>query len=58
MTVGELIEELKEYPSDMPITVYGNAYGNKDTDIEISVRTWMDYNYPSKYEDYDYINLE
>ena len=61
MTVGELIEELKKYPQDMPVAVDGNIYwpldyeGNK---VEVSQRTWVDNNYPWNRPDFEYINIE
>lgn len=61
MTVGQLIEKLKEYPQDMPVAVCGDIYyppeyeGNK---IEVSQRTWVATNYPYNRPDFEYINLE
>lgn len=61
MTVGELIEELKKWPEDMPVGMCGDMYyppdheGNK---INVSKRTWCDSNYPWDKPDFDYINLE
>lgn len=61
MTVGELIEELKKYPEDMPVAVYGNIYYPPESEynkLEISKRTWVDSNYPWDRPDFEYINLE
>lgn len=61
MTVGELIEELKKWPLDMPVAVDGNiSYPpeSKYNDLEISKRTWVVSNYPYKDPDFDYINIE
>ena len=61
MTVGQLIDKLKEYPQDMPIAVVGDIhYDNKDDpeQIEIRQRTWVDGNYPYDSPDFDYIDLE
>lgn len=61
MTVGELIEELKKYPEEMPVAVDGcinyppEYEGNK---IEIRKRTWVDNNYPWNLPDFEYINIE
>lgn len=61
MTVRELIEELKKYPQDMPVTVDMSimwppeAVNNK---LEVSQRTWVDSNYPWNRPDFEYINIE
>jgi hypothetical protein len=61
MTVGQLIEKLKEYPLDMPVAVCGDIYsppeyeGNK---ITVSQRTWYDTNYPWNRPEFEYVNLE
>ena len=51
MTVAELIEELKEYPQDMPVaTPYAGA------DIEkIEIQTWIYTNYPYDLPNKDYV---
>lgn len=61
MTVGELIEKLKQFPLDMPVACDGNIYYPPDNgyyDIEISQRTWVDSNYPYNRPDFEYINIE
>ena len=61
MTVGQLIEKLKEYPLDMPVAVCGDIYyppeyeGNR---IDVSQRTWIHSNYPYDKPDFEYVNLE
>lgn len=59
MTVGELIEELKKYPEDMPVACCGDIYYPPEKcTIEVSQRTWEHTNYPYNKPDFDYINLE
>lgn len=61
MTVGELMEELKKYPEEMPVAVDGCIYYPPEwgeNKIEISKRTWVDSNYPWNRPDFEYINLE
>ena len=61
MTVGELIEKLKQFPQDMPVACDGNIYYPPDCglcDIEITRRTWTHSNYPYDKPDFEYINLE
>jgi len=61
MTVGELIEKLKQFPLDMPVACDGNIYYPPDSgyyDIEVSQRTWVDSNYPWNRPDFEYINIE
>lgn len=59
MTVGELIEELKKYPQDMPVACCGDIYyPPKNYKIDISQRIWVDSNYPWNRPDFEYINLE
>ena len=36
MTVGELIEELKKYPQNMPVAVDGNIWWPLDYDEDIN----------------------
>ena len=61
MTVEQLINELKKYPKDMPIAIYGNInWIDKDKPdiIQIEERVWIDSNYPYDKPDFLYINLE
>ncbi len=61
MTVGELIEELKKCPQDMPVTVDMNIMWPPEADynkLEVSQRTWVDSNYPWNRPDFEYINIE
>ena len=61
MTVGELIEKLKQFSLDMPVACDGNIYYPPDSgyyDIEVSRRTWYDSNYPWNRPEFEYINLE
>lgn len=59
MTVGELIEELKKYPQDIPVACCMDMYyPPEDHPIEITQRTWVDSNYPWDRPDFEYINLE
>lgn len=61
MTVGELIEELKKYPEDMPVAVDGNIMYPPEADynrLDITKRTWVVSNYPYADPDFDYINIE
>ena len=54
MSVAELIEELKEYPQNMPIAIDGDPF----MQIKITQRTWVDSNYPYDRPDFEYVNLE
>lgn len=61
MTVGELIEELKKCPQDMPVAVYRNIMWPPEADynkLEVSQRTWVDSNYPWNRPDFEYVNIE
>lgn len=60
MTVGQLIEKLKEYPQDMPVTVIDSIdYKSKDDDehIYVTKKTWVDSNYPYDRESFEYVDL-
>lgn len=58
MTVSELIEELKKYPQDMPVGVYGNFLYPSGDKIDVSICTWVHSNYPYNLPDTDYVNIE
>ena len=61
MTVGELIEKLKQFPLDMPVACDGNIYYPPDNGyyaIEVSQWTLVDNNYPYNRPDFEYINIE
>ena len=59
MTVGQLIEELKKYPHDMPVAVCGDIYyPPENCKIEVSQRTWYDTNYPWNRPEFEYVNFE
>lgn len=51
LTVGELIEKLKEFPQDLPVCADCNGI---DT---VEKRTWEASNYPYNRPDEDYICL-
>lgn len=60
MTVGQLIEKLKEYPKDMPVAVFGDInYKSKDdeNDIQVTKRIWEHTNYPYDQESFEYVDL-
>lgn len=59
MTVGELIEKLKEFPQDMPVACCGEMYYPPENyKVEVTRKTWVDSNYPYNRPDFEYINLE
>ena len=61
MTVGELIEELKKYPEDMPVAVCGDIMyppDHKENILKVEKWTWVHTNYPYDLPDFDYINIE
>ncbi len=58
MTVGELIEELQKYDEKLPVAIEGNIYFPPQTQITVSVKTFVDSNYPWNRPDFDYLNLE
>lgn len=61
MIVRELIEELKKYPQDMPVAVGTNIMYPPESDynkIKVSLRVWVDSNYPWNKPDFEYINIE
>lgn len=57
MTVGELIEELKKFPQDMPVATDGMFMYPNGEDIEVSIHTWVHSNYPYDLPDTEYVNL-
>ena len=58
MTVGELIEKLKKFPQDMPVATDRNFQYPDGDPLEVSIRTWVDSNYPYNLPDTDYVNIE
>ena len=61
MTVGELINELKKWPEDMPVAVYGDIYyppEHPSNKLTVEKRTWVHTNHPYNLPDFDYINIE
>ena len=58
MTVGELIEELQKYDEKLPVAIDGNVYFHPQMQITVSVKTFVDSNYPWNRPDFDYLNLE
>lgn len=61
MKVSELIEELKKYPLDMPVSVDSSIMYPPEADynkLEVSQRTWYDSNYPWNRPEFEYINIE
>ena len=57
MTVKELIEELQKFPLDMPVATDGCFnYPNGDK-FEVSIKTWVDSNYPYDLPDTDYVDI-
>ena len=61
MTVNQLIEKLKQFPTDMPVTIYHDIdWRNKyaDDTIAAEICTWIHSNYPYDKPDFDYVNLE
>ena len=54
MTVAQLIESLKNYPSDLPVVVSGYEGGYNDVDKFETIKIVRDFNkawYYSKHED-------
>jgi hypothetical protein len=54
MTVAQLIEQLKNYPSDLPVVVSGYEGGYNDVDTFETIKIVRDYNeewYYGKHED-------
>ena len=61
MTVGELIEELKKWPVDMPVAAWGDIMCPPESEynkLKVEKRTWTHTNYPYNKPDFDYINIE
>lgn len=61
MTVGQLIEKLKEYPEDMPVATFSDIGWDSRNDpdwIKISIGTWVHGNYPYDRPDFQFVNLE
>jgi hypothetical protein len=61
MTVGELIEELKKWPEDMPVAVFDTIIYPPEHNynkLTLVKKTWVDSNYPFDQPDFDYINIE
>jgi len=59
MTVGELMEELKKWPQDMPVACDMDIYyPPEECKVEITQRTWVHSNYPYDLPDFEYVNLE
>lgn len=61
MTVGELIEELRKWPEDMPVGVWGDLQyppEHPSNRLKVEKRTWVHTNYPYNLPDFDYVNIE
>ena len=58
MTVGQLIEELKKSPQDMPVGIDMNFQYPDGEPIDVSIHTWVHSNYPYNLPDTDYVNIE
>ena len=61
MTVGELIEELRKWPEDMPVGVWGDLVyppEHPSNLLKVEKRTWIHSNYPYDKPDFDYVNIE
>ena len=51
LTVNDLINKLKEFPEDMPISI--NMAG--ETIEDVAIQTWVHSNYPYNKPDKDYV---
>lgn len=61
MTVKQLINELKKFPQDLPVTTWSDInWKSRDDPHHVSVtkKTWTHSNYPYDKDDFDYIDLE
>ena len=59
MTVNQLIEKLKEYTEDMPVTIneFMDFYESIEDTITLNKRVYMCFPY-SDYDKFTYLNLE
>ena len=57
MTVGELIEKLKEFPQDMPVATWSDFQYPDGGEIDVQIRTWVHSNYPYNLPDTDYVDI-
>ena len=61
MTVKQLIDELKQFPENMPVaTICDIDWNTKDDPhwIKVQKQMWEHNNYPYDKEDFEYVNLE
>ena len=60
MTVKQLIEKLKLFPEDMPVTTFSDITPRDVADpdaIEITIKTWEDGIYPYDRPSFQYVDL-
>ena len=60
MTVKQLIEKLKSFPEDMPVTTFSDITPRDIDDpdsIDITIKTWEDETYPYNRPSFQYVDL-
>lgn len=60
MTVKQLIEKLKLFPEDMPVTTFSDITPGDVDDpsaIEITIKTWEDCRIPYDRPSFQYVDL-
>ena len=60
MTVYQLIERLKEFPEDMPVTILNDINWVEKDDpnaLQVDICTWVHGNYPYDKPDFEYVNI-
>lgn len=60
MTVKQLIEKLKSFPEDMPVTTFSDITPRDIDDpdaIDITIKTWEDETYPYNRPSFQFVDL-